>query len=132
MASDTIYPQLVFEYPFDDFAVHDAQSRGYLSHAFVEFENGERVSVVFYDPVRLGQDLEVEAAEGRAFIAEPGLIVVPEVTLPNMTNAIESLHAEGFFAAFKSARPAESESSQEMASPPRGRHLGASGHAAAS
>ena len=71
------FPRLVFKYPFDEAAAYDAGARGYLAYSSVELGNGTRYPVVFYDPIRLQQDLEVEAREGRAFIAEPGMIVVP-------------------------------------------------------
>ena len=82
--ADDFVPRLVFKYPFDAMAAHDAEARGYLGYAAVELGDGRRYPVVFYDPVRLQQDLEVETGEGRAFIAEPGRIVVPEVTLFRM------------------------------------------------
>jgi hypothetical protein len=95
------FPRLVFKYPFDEAAAYDAEARGYLSYASVELGNGARYPVVFYDPVRLQQDLEVEVGEGRAFIAEPGLIIVPEVTLARMQAAVERLSQTGFFEALR-------------------------------
>ena len=96
------FPRLVFKYPFDEAAAYDAEARGYLAYAVVELNNGTRYPVVFYDPVRLQQDLEVEAREGRAFIAEPGMIVVPEVTLARMQDAIDRLSQDGFFDSLRS------------------------------
>jgi hypothetical protein len=96
------FPRLVFKYPFDEATARDAEARGYLAYAAVELNNGKRYPVVFYDPVRLQQDLEVEASEGRAFIAEPGMIVVPEVTLARMQDAIERLFQNGFFDSLRS------------------------------
>src|SRR5262249_36571587 len=55
--ADATFPRLAFRYPFDEAAASDAESRGYLSYAFVESRNGTRYPVVFYDPVRLQQDL---------------------------------------------------------------------------
>jgi hypothetical protein len=96
------FPRLVFKYPFDEAAAYDAEARGYLAYAAVELSDGTRYPVVFCDPVRLQQDLEVEAGEGRAFIAEPGMIMVPEVTLARMKGAIERLFQSGFFDSLKS------------------------------
>jgi hypothetical protein len=96
------FPRLVFKYPFDEAAAYEAEARGYLSYAVVELSNGTRYPVVFYDPVRLQQDLEVEIGEGRAFIAEPGMIVVPEVTLARMQDAIDRLFQNGFFDSLRS------------------------------
>jgi hypothetical protein len=94
-------PKLSFQFPFDERAAFEAHARGYLSHAFVELEDGACCPVVFYDPIRLQQDLEVESSEGRAFIAEPGMVVVSEVTLENMTNAVECLFKQGYFNSFR-------------------------------
>jgi hypothetical protein len=95
-------PKLVFKHPFDEAAVDEAEAQGYLGYAAVELSDGTRNPVVFYDPVRLQQDLEVEAGEGRAFIAEPGMIVIPEVTPGRMQDAIERLFHNGFFDAPRS------------------------------
>jgi hypothetical protein len=96
------FPRLVFKYPFDEAAAHEAEARGYLAYAAVELNDRTRYPVVFYDPVRLQQDLEVEVGEGRAFIAEPGMIVIPEVTLARMQAAIERLSQDGFFDSLRS------------------------------
>ncbi len=95
-------PKLVFKRPFDEAAAYEAEARGYLAYAAVELNDGTRYPVVFYDPVRLQQDLEVEAGEGRAFIAEPGMIVIPEVTLDRMQDAIGRLFQCGFFDVLRS------------------------------
>lgn len=91
-------PKLRFSYPFDERTAVEAEHRGYWGHSFVEFPNGETHPVVFYDATRLAQDLEEEAIQGRAFIAERGLIVLQTVTLQNMMVAVERLADEGFFA----------------------------------
>jgi hypothetical protein len=104
---DNSFPKLAFTYPFDHAAAYDAESRGYVGYAFVELGNGGRYPVVFYDPIRLQQDLEVEVSEGRAFIAEPGMIVVPEVTLARMQDAIVRLYQNGFFDSLVCERPSQ-------------------------
>lgn len=53
-----------------------------------ETDNGKRHRLFFYDPVRLRQDLEEEIRQGRAAVAEHGLIVVPEVTKENIEKAL--------------------------------------------
>ena len=91
------YPRLIFEPPLDDRTRDEAWQRGWLGHAKVEQRDGSVYPVVFYDVVRLGQDLVDEVASGRGCIADPGLIVIPEVTLENMTVAVRRLTREGFF-----------------------------------
>ncbi len=66
------FPRLVFKYPFDEAAAYDAEARGYLAYSSVELSNGTRYPVVFYDPVRLQQDLEVEVVEGEGLHRRAG------------------------------------------------------------
>ena len=97
-------PELVFQGGFDQREAMECRDRGYRSHVCVKFSTGECYPVVFYDPIRLQQDLDDEAKIGNAFIAEPGLIVVPEVTLDYMHKAVLQLAENGFF---DSLRPAD-------------------------
>jgi hypothetical protein len=94
------YPQILGVSEFDERAQAEAEARGYLSHVFVKQGDGNLYAVVFYDCVRLAQDLEYEVSTGRMCIADPGLIVVPAVTLANVITAVERLSKEGFFANF--------------------------------
>lgn len=89
--------RLFFTNGFSEQDAFEAQSRGYLSHALVELESGQLFPVLFYDMVRLNQDLEEMAQHGEGFIADPGMIVVKEVTIEAMTIAVESLASRGFF-----------------------------------
>jgi hypothetical protein len=98
----TVAPKLVFEEAFDERRAFEATARGYLGDTVVELPDGTCYAVVFYDPVRLQQDLEEELAQGNPYIAEPGMIVVPEVTLGNMEQAVANLYREGFFSSFVS------------------------------
>ncbi len=98
------YPKLIFQYEFGEREQFEAQSRGYLSHVFVELSNKKKYPVVFYDRVRLAQDLEEELKLGNKFIAEPGLIILPEVTIENMLAAINRLEKERYFDSFVPCR----------------------------
>jgi hypothetical protein len=53
--------------------------------------------VCFWDPVRLTQDFETDRKHGKTCFAEPGLIVVPSVTVANMKAAVSQLYEDGFF-----------------------------------
>jgi len=91
------YPKLVFDAPFDERSQYEARDRGWVGTACVQTADGATYRVTFYDTVRLAQDLEYEVESGRMCIAEPGLIVLPEVTLENMETAIRSLAEDGYF-----------------------------------
>lgn len=96
----TTIPTLLFSDKFGAREEYEAEARGYLSHVFVKLPSGAKVSVVFYDIVRLQQDLEEEAKLGRPFIADPGMILLENVTIPNMQAAVSKLFLEGFFDSF--------------------------------
>jgi hypothetical protein len=93
-------PTLFFPYGFDERIAAESEQRGYFGQAIVELPNNARVKVCFYDPIRLTQDLENALESGEFCVAEPGLIVIPSVTLEHMQHAIEQLYSEGYFDSF--------------------------------
>jgi hypothetical protein len=97
--------KLVFEGGFSERDQFEARARGYRSHVVAQFVSGEQYPLVFYDPVRLKQDLEDEGNGHTPVIAEPGLVVIPEVTLEMMEGATQRLVDEGFFDALKPIGP---------------------------
>ena len=97
MSIDPAKVELLFVLEFTSRDAFEAQSRGYLSHVLVALNGVELYPVTFYDAVRLGEDLEESAKHGRAFVADPGMIVLQEVTLPAMQTAVRKLSEEGFF-----------------------------------
>ncbi len=86
---------------YDERSAFETPFRGYLEGASVRLTDGSRYAVVFYDPVRLGQDLEECVKLGRPFFAEPNLIVLPEITEKAMRAAVEELARQGFFQQLK-------------------------------
>ena len=94
---NSIPPNIIIEHGFNERDQFEAKAKGYLSHVVVEVSDGRKYSVTFYDVTRLQQDLEYEVTTGRMCIAEVGMIVLPEVTLTNITLATTKLSAEGFF-----------------------------------
>ena len=97
MKSSRQMKRFVFPRPFTKEDEQEANARGYLSHVLVELEDGRLYAVFFYDAVRLQQDLKEEAKHGRPFIADPGMIVLPEVTLAAMETVVRTLCEEGYF-----------------------------------
>lgn len=82
---------------YDDLAEVEVEHKGWLQGVRVELPDGRLYPVHFYDPVRLGQDLEEEAKWERPYIAEPGMIVVPSVTREAVRKAVASLTDTGYF-----------------------------------
>jgi hypothetical protein len=90
-------PKPSFLHGFDERTAHEAELKGYCPNAVVQLATGENFKVCFYDPVRLGQDLEREQESGEVCIAEPSLIVIPHVTLQYMQRTVASLSRRGYF-----------------------------------
>src|SRR5689334_131412 len=84
----------------EDFDARDQlemTARGYLSDVTVRLGGGRTYSLVFLDVVRLRQTLEDDTALGRPYFAEPGLVVLPEVTRDAVLRAVEGLRRDGYF-----------------------------------
>src|SRR5579884_353129 len=97
MATDTNGFTIHFPDWFDERAEWEAESKGWLSGVTVELADGARYPVFFYDPVRLSQDLEADASQGRPYAAEPGMIVLRQVTRAAIGEAVDHLVRAGFF-----------------------------------
>src|SRR5436853_409395 len=86
-----------FPADYDEQSEFETPLRGYLSDVVVETADGNRYAVFFFDPVRLGQELELHARQGRPFVAEPGMIVVQKVTTESIRATVERLEHAGYF-----------------------------------
>lgn len=100
--SEPKHAALSFTCDFDERTEWEIQQKGWFEQALVHLPDGSTVPVCFWDPVRLTQDLEADLKSGRSCIAEPGMIVIPEVTVKNMQAAVGELYSEGYFDRLKS------------------------------
>ncbi|MEU8358392.1 hypothetical protein AB0C27_20475 [Nonomuraea sp. NPDC048882] len=71
------------------------EAKGWFSDVLVERE-GQYYRPVFYDPVRLGQEIAEEMSNGAGFFREPNLVVVDRVTRDHIEAAISALVDNGF------------------------------------
>jgi hypothetical protein len=55
----------------------------------------------FSDLIRLQHDVDEAVNSERPCFAEPGLIILPEVTVQAIQEAVQSLWKQGFFASLK-------------------------------
>ncbi len=92
-------PTFTFRFPegFDDDAEAEMTSKGYLIGSVLELSDGRRFPVTFFDPIRLAQDLELAGQHGVPVVAEPGLLVIPEVTRDAITVVLDELVRQRFF-----------------------------------
>lgn len=99
-------PRVLFPAGFDERTALETSLKGWLG-AQVEFDDGCRYAVYFSDPTRLQQDVDEALQHGRPCFAEPGLIVVPEVTVQAIQDAVQFLWKQGFFAFLRTGQGAE-------------------------
>jgi hypothetical protein len=99
-------PRVILPTGFDEQAAAETSFKGWLS-AQVELDDGCRYGVYFSDPIRLQQDVDEAVHEGKPCFAEPGLIIVPEVTVQAIEEAVLFLWKQGFFAALKTEQGEE-------------------------
>jgi len=95
--------KILFPDGYDARGEVETRHRGYLSDVVVALENGCVYKLFFTDAVRLQQTLEDDMRDGRDYYAEPGLVILPEVTRTTVCNAVSGLVREGFFDRFNPA-----------------------------
>lgn len=78
---------------FEDYA-WEVEAKGVFWDARLVLDNAE-LSVTFYDPVRLAQDVEEDVKSQGCFVVQ-NLIVVRRVTIEDMTSAVAALAADFF------------------------------------
>lgn len=83
---------LTFPDDFDDFE-WEVKSKGWFGDAKLNLL-GKQYRLNFYDPVRLGQEIESELHRRTAFF-EPNLVVIQSVTRSAMKSAVEILVRSG-------------------------------------
>src|SRR5271167_832636 len=95
LRDNAVYPRFVFAHDADD---RDMAPHGYRGDVVVEFADGEAFPVYFYEPSAIREELDCRIRSGFGqFVAEPGLVVIPEITLAGMKAAVLELIEVGYF-----------------------------------
>ncbi len=95
LRDDAEYPRLAFAHDVDD---RDMAPHGYRGDAVVELADGDAFPVYFYEPDAVREELEARSKSGFGpFVAEPGLVIVPEITVANMKSSVLELIEVGYF-----------------------------------
>jgi hypothetical protein len=79
-----------------------AEMKGWTGACYVEADDGKRYPLSFAIPLRIGQELEDGAVP---CYAEPGLLVVAEMTLEALEKAVSYAWITGFFKSLKPLDP---------------------------
>lgn len=95
LRDDADYPRLVFAHDVDD---SDLAPHGYRGDVVVELADGEAFPVYFYEPDAIREELDGRMKSGFGqFVAEPGLVVIPEITVARMKSSVLELVEVGYF-----------------------------------
>jgi hypothetical protein len=78
---------------YDDRGEWEAEEKGWLQGVEVELPDGRCFPLFLYDPVRLAQALEHTPTA----VAEPGLVVLPEVTRSGILRSVPELVRRRYF-----------------------------------
>lgn len=90
---DIVIRKLILPDDFADYA-WEVQAKGFFWLGVVSVGDAS-FEVTFYEPVRLAQDIAAELESDRLFVAKR-LLVVPEVTLQHMTDAVDQAPSDFF------------------------------------
>lgn len=108
---DVEFPRLVFVDELDE--GYGIAPRGYRTDVTLELREGIAFPVAFYDAAALCEELEAREKWGIGrFVAEPGLVVVPEITASSMKASVSELIDIGYF---EHLRPVAEATDQSLA-----------------
>jgi hypothetical protein len=106
MATATATYTIHYPDDFDAREEYEMPLKGYFSGVTVELADGRRYNLFFFDPVRLRQELELSAKDARPYVAEPSMVVIPDVTPAAIEQAVAGLVRDRFFDHLKPLDPA--------------------------
>jgi hypothetical protein len=105
MATATTTFTIHYPADFDAREEYEMPLKGYFSGTIVEISDGNQYALFFFDPVRLRQELEAASKSGRSYVAEPNMVVVPEVTPAAIEQAVAGLIRDHYFDHLKPLAP---------------------------
>jgi hypothetical protein len=89
--------KLVFPPKYGERDLGEDRERGYVSHVLAEVGGARLYPVFFYTLDRLGGELRECTRQGEPFIAETGMIVLQDISLEAMQDAVQRLCNIGYF-----------------------------------
>lgn len=98
---ETEYPKIRFHESFTEADREIMTNRGLVLSVTVEVSCVHRYDITVMDINRVVQEFDGNVSRGWPFFAEPGLIIVPEVTVDAINVAVNALYKRGFFESLK-------------------------------
>lgn len=90
------FPRLVFQHELDD--GYGIAPRGFRTDVTVEISHEVAFPVAFYEAISLCEELQARTKWGfGCFVAEPGLVVIPEISVASMKATVLELISIGYF-----------------------------------
>jgi hypothetical protein len=81
----------------DDPELWDINARGYCTHVMVRTSERKCFRLDFYEPCRLAQDIDVQVTQMKDFLAEPEVVVIPDVNREEIVRAVTCLAKTDYF-----------------------------------
>lgn len=92
------YPTVLFKSGFSKIDEFEMPLKGFRPDVVVQLPNGKYCKLYYYDTVRLNQELNSEAMHYfKNFIAEPGLVIVSNLTKEIIESSVNELFEIGYF-----------------------------------
>jgi hypothetical protein len=88
---------LLSRYGYEEDDMFMLDDLGCLSHAFVEIDGSALYPVYFYSSGRLIYEMKTMSERGQSFVAQTGMIVLPQISIPAIEDAIQDLCDIGYF-----------------------------------
>jgi hypothetical protein len=82
---------------WDEATAFDIENKGWYEQAQLQLDDGTLLSLSFWDPTRLSQELREDFASGKRFFTERNLIILPVLTEGAIRHAVEELLKRDFF-----------------------------------
>ena len=93
-------PEIIFKFDMNSSIEEEISRKGWCNAFIVVLPDKSEYELIFYDPVRLMQDIKATMERTNLF-AEPGLIVIEDVTKKNMEDAVFKIWKAGYFDSLK-------------------------------
>lgn len=91
------FPTLWLPDDFDAAGEEEARTRGLLDHVTVELADGRRFAMGFHVPSRVTQEAESSLAHDPVCFADPRIVMVKDVTLDLILQAVQHLERRNYF-----------------------------------
>ncbi|BDI34175.1 hypothetical protein CCAX7_62260 [Capsulimonas corticalis] len=100
MTDDSRYSDIRILTQIDQRTLDEMSTRGFLGPLLISIDDSI-YSLFFITPERIKSELKASLDSGEIWFSEPGLIVIPDITMKNIETALEDMCRQKFFDCIK-------------------------------